>query len=152
MNHEETIKRIQSLVPSVMELEFGCEFLRHGSVYRYINACGLHKYRALSEDNMFDESLNIFIKEILGKPITLAVVLLAVKTLECKKCNGQGGHLVNGGYAECEDCGGDMFTLPEDLAGTGFNLYIIVEMWNLSKDNFNDQSDETKEFIGGLLN
>jgi len=24
--------------------------------------------------------------------------------------------------------------------------------WNLSKDNFNDQSDETKEFIGGLLN
>ena len=27
----------------------------------------------------------------------------------------------------------------------------LIMLWNLSKDNFNDQSEETKTFIGGLL-
>jgi len=57
--------------------------------------------------------------KILGKPITLSVVLVALK--------------------------------PK----IDMNTYVIsslLEDWNLSKDNFNDQSEETKTFIGELLN
>ena len=134
MTYETTIKRIQELVPDVMKLEFGCEFLRNKKVYRYVNACGQNKYRALSEDNMFDESLNIFIEEILGKPITLAVVLEAIRE-------------ANVGFVFVTHSG----TLHKKI-GIEDTAHTYLGIWNLSKDNFNDQSDETKAFIGGLLN
>ena len=62
-------------------------------------------------------------EDVLGKPITLAVVLMAIR---------QSGNFWFG------------FKLREAQES-------ILEDWNLSKDNFNDQSDETKKFIGGLL-
>ena len=130
MTHEETIKRIQDLVPSIMELEFGCEvFVQNYGVSSII----LHnrsKFTRVESEYPLDiigycghEYLTNFneehITKILGKPITLAVVLLAIEAKMNMKAGNRGGEL--------------------------------IELWNLSKDNFNDQSEETKSFIGGLL-
>ena len=142
MNHEETKKRIQELTGG-MELSFGCEFLTHKGVYRYINACGPRKYRALSEDNMFDESLNIFIKEILGKPITLAVVMLAIATEYNPKNTST--------FLNIDSNGEFCWTTTTDLRGGTMKIIEPIIYWNLSKDNFNDQSEETKTFIGELI-
>jgi len=110
-------------------------------VYRYVNACGQNKYRALSEDNMFDESLNIFIEEILGKPITLAVVLMAVE-----KFTGSSDDVL---YVNSV---GLMYIINSNKTQKDFikQFENCVE-WNLSKDNFNDQSEETKTFISKIL-
>ena len=143
MTHEETIKRIQDLVPSIMELEFGCEvFVQNYGVSSII----LHnrsKFTRVESEYPLDiigycghEYLTNFneehITKILGKPITLAVVLRAV-------------NLSNTGVIFVDSLGN--IRQPDDE----YDKYKDYA-WNLSKDNFNDQSDETKEFIGGLLN
>ena len=159
MDNEETIKRIQELAPSVMELEFGCEVMYKTSgwgrnKYTITKVMRDDKYRINTLDDLYDleDMAYGYDFEILGKPITLAVVLMAIKTLVCKRCKGAGGTLGSGlGYSECGDCGGDKYDLPEDFAGTEFELGDILDFWNLSKDNFNDQSKATKIFIGKLL-
>ena len=121
MTHEETIKRIQKLVPSVMELEFGCRI----------------KHKKRGYGTLIDSTHLVFENEkesiyapfidgnctILGKPITLTVVLRAID--------------------------------ESRNVWLGFELrnqqLILLEDWNLSKDNFNDQSEETKAFIGELI-
>ena len=164
MTHEETIKRIQELVPSVMALEFGC-ILQRNIKGKKVNGILLEKTMGSFEDEgdilgvvYWFSGRKTAVRELvptftnLGKPITLAVVVMAIKTLVCKRCKGAGGTLGSGGgYSECEDCGGDKYDLPEDFTGTEFELGDILHFWNLSKDNFNDQSKETKTFIGGLL-
>ena len=124
MTHEETIKRIQSLVPSVMELVLKCSEC-DGDGF----TDGHDIPQSHSEDG---ECLSCPVKVdcdicrgtgILGKPITLAVVLRAIE--ESKN------------------------------VWVGFELretqLSVLEDWNLSKDNFNDQSEETKTFISNLL-
>ena len=142
MTHEETIKRIQELVPSIMALEFGCEVNfdydtenSDGSkedcfdtiieaddiMVRTLGGSYFHRFTA--EHYSQESSWSSQKKEILGKPITLAVVFMAVR--------------------------------QSQSVWLGFKLretqVLILEDWNLSKDNFNDQSEETKSFIGGLL-
>ena len=167
MNHETTIKRIKELVPSVMELEFGCEvkiLISHsvsnrsrGTYWRKHRVIAIHHSSGDLIINRNDQYGNKKISrssqmQVIGKPITLCHILLAIKTLVCKRCNGNGGTLGIGmGYSECEDCGGDRFDLPDDFAGTEFDLSDILDMWDLTKDNFNDQSEETKTFIGVLI-
>ena len=114
MTHEETIKRIQELVPSVMEIEEGC-IIRGGGI---IMAEGCVYWNTPEGVFAYDNADGFEDEDVLGKPITLAVVLRAVK--------------------------------PK----IDMNTYVIsslLEDWNLSKDNFNDQSDETKTFVGELL-
>ena len=150
MNHEETIKRIQELVPSIMELEFGCEVNfdydtanSDGSkedcfdtiieaddiMVRTLGGSYFHRFTAeyhSQEGNWSSQK-----KEILGKPITLAVVLMAV-------------NLSNTGVIFVDSLGN--IRQPDDE----YDKYKDYA-WNLSKDNFNDQSEETKSFIRGLL-
>ena len=109
MTHEETIKRIQSLVPSLVQT---ASHIFKGNNLRCSN-CG-----ATSQQ----EYDGIECIEILGNPITLAVIIQAIKKT---------------GYNSTE----------EWLSVLGK----LVDNWNLAKDNFNDQSEETKTFIGGLL-
>jgi len=133
MTHEETIKRIQELVPSVMELEFGCvvETNIFPSYPCHFRLC----YKTWKSDILVCENneegqalLSMNDCTILGKPITLAVVMLAIEVK----------------YR------GDLF---ETVASNAwFHFGSTRGFWNLSKDNFNDQSEETKTFIGGLLN
>ena len=135
MNHETTIKRIQELVPDVMKKEVGC-ILQKEIKGKKVNGILLENTTGSFEDG--GDILGVVYWftgrktavrelvpacEILGKPITLVVVLLAIE-----KKNKARLELT---VTEWED---------------------VLGFWNLSKDNFNDQSDETKEFIGGLLN
>ena len=154
MNHETTIKRIQELVPSVMDWEFGCRYIISGEVctvnggnYRLTedkkginitSLCNHPKYTKCCNayQNIDDEPRYYSITEILGKPITLAVVLMALN--ESK----------NRSFVYCIE----IKKWVETESNNAVRLfYIIATSWNLSKDNFNDQSEETKTFIGGLL-
>ena len=134
MTHEETIKRIQELVPSVMALEFGCEIFREGAGREiFISRFGNEYSVCRLNNNGFFLPITLPFPpesqrfEILGKPITLAVVLLAI----------------NQKYTESNDVWFVYDLRQTQLSG--------IERWNLHKDNFNDQSEETKGFIGGLL-
>ena len=158
MTHEETIKRIQELVPSVMALEFGCEVIDLGHLF--MGCSDPHTMTLLSYDNPaeYDEpedavssflhyrgnpdvkipSQNLFDDKkykILGKPITIATVLQAIEkvnTIEKENyCVIPNGGICHMGYVG--------------------RYYHQDTHWDLSKDNFNDQSEETKAFIGGLL-
>jgi len=135
MNHKETIELIQKLVPSIMELEFGCEV--DTGVKRIVLEKRDNVIQTYSGGIVFTnkvEQLGNF--EILGKPITLAVVLRAIERKN--ECNS------NPKYWE------DMASLVKEVYIDG--VWQKNPRWNLSKDNFNDQSEETKAFIGGLLN
>jgi len=151
MTHKETIKRIQELVPDVMKLEFGCrveEKPAFGSGMRYDTFNGEKVFTIISKysskDSWFyltdiglgkekeDKILNWH--KILGKPITLAVVLLAILKYE----------------------GLPITYLKALQKGVRYHwsdlMFHFRDMnWNLSKDNFNDQSEETKTYIGDLL-
>ena len=142
MNHETAIKRIQSLVPDVMKLEFGCKlrglWYENGSPNEfYTDAVYVAKtkicYHLLLENKTYGMVLiNDFEDRftILGKTITLAVILSAIddESLVIEAKTGQFG------------------------TTTAEGVYVGEHaIWNLSKDNFNDQSEETKTFIGELL-
>ena len=150
MTHEETKQRIQELVPSVMELEFGCEVKLKHTFHKVRNAKVLahtgggrfqvqERIDTSTNEEEYEKDYghceityyepNSF--EILGKPITLAVVLRAIQEAQI------GLILVsqNGRFHK----------------RVGVQQHIELGDWNLSKDNFNDQSEETKTFIGGLL-
>ena len=139
MNHEKTIKRIQSLVPSVLDLEFGCvvETNIFPSYLCHFRLC----YKTWKSDILVCENnegeqvlLSINDCKILGKPITLSVVLLAIIKDD--------GLPITFLEAEKVEIGHDWSNI----------MFHFRDMnWNLSKDNFNDQSEETKTFIGGLL-
>jgi len=157
MNHEKTIKRIQELVPSVMALEFGCEvrslkdvqgigaIVLNGDAGKYIgydnflfehaqmfgvSGAGFEWERGFKHQYVSLKNYKILKSEfeIIGKPITLAVILLAIHKVSD-----------NNFYVSYE---GNM------VDGTDETIY---STWNLSKDNFNDQSEETKTFIGELI-
>ena len=152
MTHEETIKRIQELVPSIMALEFGCEVklkytsrkvrnakvLAHygGGKYQVQERIDSSKNEEEYEQNYGHCEITYYEPdsfEILGKPITLSVLCLALEN--------------NKTEVILTICSDGMHIGHFDQKG-----YYTYCYWNLSKDNFNDQSEETKTFIGGLLN
>ena len=154
MNHETTIQKIQSLVPDVMKLEFGCEVKSKHTFHKVRNAKMLAYagWGSIQVQERIDTSENKEEYEkdyghsdityyepdtfkILGKPITLAVVIKSVIKSQPKRF---GASTVD-----------NQIKMTEPLNRTFLRL---IERWNLSQDNFNDQSDETKEFIGELLN
>ena len=168
MTHETTIKRIQELVPSVMELEFGCKVIllntnedtykdERGAVCIDVGEDVFDSYPGgeyhlqeeakygvyfLNEpwgdceqtlDSRTNNSCQFIVSKILGKPITLAVVLEAIRE-------------ANVGFVFVTHCG-----MLHKKVGIEDKAHTYLGIWNLSKDNFNDQSEETKTFIGGLL-
>jgi len=135
MTHEETIKRIQKLVPSVMDLDFGCEVLYGSDFGSAEQKVILGNPYAVKDGKVFnpwnsDDTDDLL--EILGKPITLSVLCLALEN--------------NGTKVMLTICSDGIHIGHSDQKGYYTHCY-----WNLSKDNFNDQSEETKTFIGGLL-
>ena len=150
MTHEETIKRIQELVPSIMELSFGCEIkrdydtfpkVRNAKVLDHIGGGSFQVQERIDTSKNEEEykkdyghcEITYYEPDsftILGKPITLAVVLMAIGDKQ--------GRL-------------NVDTAGRILVFNSFGNWGIYGYWNLSKDNFNDQSEETKAFIGGLL-
>jgi len=142
MTHEETIKRIQKLVPSVMALEFGCRIFNKEldqlltvTHLSSNNECINCFYDGESNTTwIWTKYLNYNFK-ILGKPITLAVLFQAFENNKTEvELSIFANKILIGHYEKPNQEG-----------------YYTHCYWNLSKDNFNDQSEETKGFIGGLL-
>lgn len=131
-------QKIQSLVPEVMKLKFGCEILCRVGESEHLKEKEIYVggpmfIRKPEEKpyfrNQWDMHVpNDSIVEILGSPITLAVVLRAIN-------------------------GGQPFS-AQDQAWCDDVLNLLMHergAWNLAKDNYGEQSPETKAFIGQLL-
>ena len=167
MNHETTIKRIKELVPDVMKLEFGCELklihtshkVRNAKVLAHMGGGSFRVQERIDTSKNEEEyeknyghcdiayyEPNSF--EIIGKPITLSVVLLALGKAKIDvgasvsfRNDGELAHIFPKGAS----------LKPEPIKNTHISVDTRRALWNLKKDNFNDQSEETKTFIGELL-
>lgn len=130
--------RIQELCPDVMELKFGCK-VKLLDYEKYPNAWGIYAGKQFWKSGEHDRELVIHPDgklypmdkkiEILGSPITLAVVLRAIE-----RAKGITGYAVgqNGAFYFH---GQELFKVPR---------------WNLEHD-YDQQSEECKQFIGSLL-
>lgn len=138
--------KIQELVPEIMELKEGCQVmvgvnkpLLH-TIYGYDDGMWMAFLnqpfpKSLEANNFYDCK---FVEgaegiEILGSPITLAVLLRAI--------------LKEKPYSYFVDIRGNFWkwvNVNEAPIETG-------AIWNLEHDNYDQQSDECKQFIGSLL-
>ncbi len=127
--------KIQELCPDVMELKRGTQVYIKDTRTRFEGETVVVDYLPIEEVVWYDAGRNLnsveksAVKEILGSPITLAVVLRAIanypKAPYAIKSNGSW----LGKWGEYK------------------NKY----NWNLEHDNYDQQSEECKQFIGSLL-
>jgi hypothetical protein len=136
MNTDPIKAKIQKPCPDVMELKFGCEVITKAGIKAkiYSDAPKTNLVRLITPQRGIPETTSVGLKEILGSPITLAVVLRAI-------------HASLKGSSKWLDVGmsgqftGNFFNWEEDE----------VSFWNLEHDTYDQQSDECKFFIGKLL-
>lgn len=145
MNDLQKLKEvIQKANPEIMELKFGCEvevktysgnvtkviYLDEGGSGVYVSHPSLKSKTAFFEK--FDYSIAGFkkyiLKEILGRPIRLADVLLAIKA------------------DVYIDSDGFFLIMLDDN-----DVRKVGAKWNLQKNNLDDQSPETIKFLLDLL-
>lgn len=139
-------EKIQSLCPDVMELKFGCAFEDFTDRWvilslideSFLTAC-LHESKTMYRTkDMINRSASI---EILGSPITLAVVLRAIeKYKDDLGVEGEGSFV---GVME----GGAFIQQDAETSEVTFD----GAQWNLEHDSYAQQSEECKQFIGSLL-
>jgi hypothetical protein len=128
-NYDKLKSIIQAANPEIMELKFGCEYIDHkGDTMLYVRTSPNHHYGILKRtmSNTLFSCVRSDVK-ILGRPIRLADVLLAID----KRYDGN--H-----FATAASNGWLHF---EGIRG----------FWNLKDDNLDHQSDETKQFLIDLL-
>lgn len=142
--------KIQELVPEVMELKFGCEILLgiNPKIKARVVCYWVGNKKEILTYNFFGSVVDIetrsisfnkgealsHIVEILGSPITFAVVLRAIEA-SLK------------GSSKWLDVG-----MSGQFTGNFFDWeYGEVYFWDLEHDNFDDQSQPTKDFIGSLI-
>ena len=139
---EEIRKACIASNPEIIELKFGCEFLEKGEKYIILNAGTPIKRsvvvgdkeksntfvfaRWCDDERMFEGELTGS-EEIIGRPIRLADVLLA---LQKGSTNKRYIFIALGG--------------PDKLMD-------LILLWNLKDNNLENQSPETIDFIHGLL-
>jgi hypothetical protein len=147
--------KIQELCPDVMELKFGCDVVVKG-IREDNPGC---EYDVVVDDRKLDDGrieLGYFgrvprkdIQQVLGSPITLAVVLRAISKRKRQKPQFGESEM----YSITEN--GLFFHLRHiDTKGERTEWPYIGKLraeWNLTKDNYDDQTEETKKFIGNLL-
>lgn len=134
-------QKIQSLIPEIMELKFGCELivLKDTKPYREWNTkvidfvCDVIYY---DDTETLGKCLRKDIKEILGRTITLANVLRAIDV------HSQTNDI---------DVAKILYVLPDAPYQAMIVVGNIVNKWNLSDDNYDHQSQECKDLIGKLL-
>ncbi len=137
MNKYEQLKKvIQEANPEIMELKFGCEFTYQGLTPKYSGSyfvswvdkkgdiyCskpGIEESEYFGSKSFEVEGNNM---QILGRPIRLADVLLAVdKSYRAKR-----------------------------MAGIDQNRLKVLWQWDLRDDNLDHQGEETKQFLIDLL-
>ena len=135
-------KIIQESNPEIMELKEGCKVKFYFNVnlnnYEYSTITGIKSDTVFTIDH-FRKFINVhhgyydkhLIKEVLGRPITLADVLIAIyKNIpDLSLCSYYGYEH----YFEFHFDGEKIFT------------------WNMKDNNLDNQSEETKQFLIDLL-
>src|SRR3990167_3695415 len=129
--------KIIELVPEIMELKFGCEVLIGGFTKPHSQ---VKIVEFLQSELLFDYIENGHhwrtdkndIREILGSPIGIREVLLAIQNHGNKTVDSMELQLSYG-------------TLHLKTKNGGF------AKWNLEKDNLNEQSSETIELLATIL-
>lgn len=121
MNYDKLKQVIKAANPKIMELKFGCE-LEGGFIYSWSNGPLAWIISKNGEGSQI-QIPNIQDYKILGRPIRLADVLLAL--------------LASNNQIKDEDIDKLIWKM-----GLG---------WNLKDDNLDHQSDETKQFLINLL-
>lgn len=127
--------------PSIMELGFGCEIEKDGEIYKLAVETDLSLFSKTTENFWFcvsskgqAVSLEKNVRTtILGRPIRLADVLLAIR--EKNKENWLWQKWLDGSHQ----------------AKKSIVSLIDYDGWNLLKDNLTDQSQETIDFLSNLL-
>lgn len=139
---EDNIKIIRAACvaanPSILDLVFGCE-VAHASgkmtiVSDYYSDLDTKLFTLRGEaGNIFRESQKAAKQhyEILGRPIRLADVLVAIKEKS----------------QTIEGLADDKFIVFD----TGIQRLVYQGLWNLRADRLEDQSEETLAFVAGLL-
>jgi len=125
-------EKLYELLPHKKELEFGCEIQTHFDGVQTIT----HRHKIGNVKECWGTTTGTYgslcndedIKEIIGQPLRLADLLMALS---------QVGEVTRGGKY--------LINIVAD--GNSFIDY----RWSLSKDNILDQSDELCEFCLGLL-
>lgn len=131
--YEQLKKAIQKANPEIMELKFGCEITLKSSFDRETVQ---HKMvLQMSGEHVFFDNFSQIgkirsrdIVEIIGRPIRLADVLLALRGKNYQK----------------------MFPV-EDFGIRADCPAIWRSIWNLKDDNLDNQPEETKQFLCDLL-
>lgn len=137
---------IQEANPEIMELKFGCEV----ELQNYKNPLriilweegidyGVVSLNARDGENQSFQKKHII--KILGRPIRLADVLLAIKNRKMQNVELD-IYITKNGYSQTEEI---RFKYHCDL-----NDYRLA-IWNLKDDNLDHQSDTTKKFLIELL-
>lgn len=135
---EELKKIIQEAVPEIMELKFGCEIVYPG--YQKATICGqqLNTYRVYCEQRNYcafkmisDKELDLsLVHQILGRPIRLADVLMAIPLMELQT----------------------LIPASEEMpTGCSRLEHIVHNLWRLNDDNLDKQSPECIKFLTELL-
>lgn len=168
-------KKIQEANPEIMELKFGCEIelidteygselfnavviAKNWSGFFYIpfenwskNPLGSDKYHFHDEP----EQREFQQLKILGRPIRLADVLLALQKMDTKPRDF--GKKI--GYCDFEEfkldeMGDFRITYKQQGCRCSYDCadrHLLFATWNLKDDNLDNQSEETINFLKGLL-
>lgn len=149
MNNLQTIReKVIAVVPEITTLKFGCEFVvlnenvsQEESTHFILHVSQHHPFWFEAKTDGTDGKYLDFNKsevQILGRPIRLADVLLAVDKLLYIEIEGGRTHPEN----MFVNCKGDF------ILETG----LILGRWNLREDDLSKQSEETLKFLAELLN
>ncbi len=136
----ETIKKIQELVPSIMELKFGCKVVdeEYGRKHIYYFGSENKDFVYLHKDSKERQEWKNKFKDnfkILGRPISLEDILIALE----KK-----------GIPMRIDTEGEFLKYKKTDDDIGYNWIETDIFWQLNKP-FHEQSQNTKDFIGDLI-
>lgn len=157
-NYEQLKQVVQQANPEILELKFGCEVKYQGEkttvvssetdffAHRPNHTMGKAQYMVITpsvhgNNTIYEGDLEV---KILGRPIRLADVLLAVQESDNKpmyfNCGSDGAfYEVDYTYPDGNHC-----VIEHKGLGAGVG-------WNLRDDNLDNQSEETKEFLIDLL-
>lgn len=126
--------------PGIMELKFGCQILFEDKIYTIARESSRGTFQAWYNDYTYAE-FKISVedsKQILGRPIRLADVLLALED-NVKESTTFFAAFYNKKFLLCFR----LFMPNPDL--------VHETEWNLKDDNLEHQSEETINFIASLL-
>lgn len=139
---DKTKQKIQELVPEIMELKFGCRFklknVDNSKTYIYVSEKHENGCIFIQTSSGYNPEYRCIDKEnLIGRPITLADVLLAIG-----KTGGRNGVI------SMETPNAKKFSIEEYFVDTMVSKLLTI--WDLTKP-YDNQSQETKDFIGSIL-